>query len=340
VVHFRDSRPGLFLLNNDPRRDWLPSSGVAFQRFAMANGFSVRDLQVGSAGSAEDLLRLAGLDWDVIELPLHLDYGRFRDGRPLTGWRALARPDRDEVMSVETSHYSVANHADLLRAALEHCRRVAPSVPIAAVAYGVRAERVLFVIRVEVDEEPLFLLIRNSHGGSGAVRFQFTHLDPSGAVVVYDEPSATHAIPHVGKMREEKLPSFARYSSALRRFVDEAIPMIEKVRNTYWSPQRARGLVDHLWSTPPPHDPTPRGDLQLTPVDRFADVRATRAHAIARLEEAESADAAFHALCRYVDFESDAADKGDMTPDRDQRLTHGAGTSFKARGWAWIRRNT
>ncbi len=339
MAHFRDSRPGLFLLDRDYGRDFWLTSGAAFQRFAGSYGFAVGDLWRDSASTTEALDR-ARLDWRVRELPLHVSFGRHLDGSPLTGWRGLARPDRPDVMAVETSYYSVADNRDLLSAALEHCERVAPSYPVAVVSYGHRGEQIFFALRIELPDEPLFLLIRNSHGGSGAVRFRFVHLDPSGAVVLYAEPEATHAIPHVGKMREEKLPTFARHSPALRRYVEDAIPRIDQAKTLYWSPQRSRGIVDTLWPPPPPYDDAPVGDMTISPVDRNAKARTTRAHVRALLDSAQSADEAFRVLCRYIDFDSDAADKGDMTPDRGQRLTHGAGSMIKTRAWEWIRRNT
>src|SRR4051794_35082504 len=219
-------------------------------------------------------------------------------------------------MSVETSHYSVANNRDVLKAALQHCQRVAPVAVVAATSYGAHDERVFLALRIEWNVEPLYMLIRNSHGGDGALRFELVHLDDTGALVVYGEPAATHSIPHVGKMRDEKLPSFAQHSPFLRIYIEEAMPVIHQVRDTFWSPQRASALVDHLWTPPPPYDPTPGGDHQISPPDMFAMERTTRAHLLDRLTGVQTADEAFREVCRFVDFNSDATDKGDMTRDR------------------------
>lgn len=55
-----------------------------------------------------------------------------------------------------------------------------------------------------------------------------------------------------------------------------------------------------------------------------------------QLQDVDNAADAYRRLCSYVDHQSEARERGDLTEDRDEWLALGAGWHFKQRIWRWI----
>lgn len=100
------------------------------------------------------------------------------EANPVPGYKALVRPDTEQVMSVVTTSYSVAENEWVALALQQFCSRLGEQKPIiAAASFGRDAERTMFAGRVSAnEEEALCVLAYNTHGGEGAVCFQLVEV--------------------------------------------------------------------------------------------------------------------------------------------------------------------
>jgi phage/plasmid-like protein (TIGR03299 family) len=130
--------------------------------------------------SVEEALTLSGLDWQVVQRPLHVALGDDPDTlSPLEAWRANVRSDTDTVLGVVSEDYRVVqNHeAFAFLAALigSDCHW-----ETAGGLWGGRQVWALCVLpdQLEVggDELRQFMLITTRHDGGGAVTVKPTEV--------------------------------------------------------------------------------------------------------------------------------------------------------------------
>ena len=263
MLHYRDAKAGKFHLNHE---DWLPPSpdpDPPFLRFARKQGVGV-NLWTGEGREAVDLLRDAGLNWPVHRREVLVPARRPQDDElslftseraglaEAREYRALVRPDTEEIMSVVTTAYGVAENRWVALAAERFASRLKVEQPLfGAVSFGRNKERTLFLARLRGDEEEaLCLLAYNSHGGEGAVKFQIVEANrQTGTVYVLDTRHATYSVPHVGDMEERLLgASDSKHDETfIERYVAETEPLWRRLQDTNWSPRRTKALIQDLW---------------------------------------------------------------------------------------------
>lgn len=124
-------------------------------------------------------LSLARLDWPVhsrdVLVPTRED--GMREAR---GYKALVRPDTDDIMSVVTTTYHHAENAWVIRATADLARRASPNRNpiVGAVGFGRDHGRSLFAAKISGDaDNATCLLAYNSHGGEGSIRFQIVQVN-------------------------------------------------------------------------------------------------------------------------------------------------------------------
>lgn len=291
--------------------------------------------------SAAECLAAAGLNWPVDRREVLVPSGRhLGETINATGSRALVRPDTEEIMSVVTNAYSVAeNHwiADAMETLVNPLGTSPPM--LAAVNFGRTNERSMFAARVRGDDNnALCLLAYNQHGGEGAVRFQLVEADRrTCAVYAPDSMHANWLISHTGNMKKA-LTSFARYSgkSMIDGYLAETQPIWTRLANTPWDPDATDALIKELWgSTPALTTTSPNG----TERSNGEEVHRHPGHC-PMLPDADDAANAYRWICEWLDNHSEACEPRDFTKSRDERLALGAGTKMKHKAWRWIVSNT
>ncbi len=347
MYHFRDSRPGLFYLNNDryERPPDTSSKMPPFLRFASKYGVGL-NLWQGDGTSAQALVSGAGLDWPVMRRRVVVPTGPgISQDTEANHYKALVRPDTEQVMSVVTSAYSVAEN-QWVAAATEHFASRAERRPsmIAAVGFGRTGERTMFAARVMGDDTAaLCLLAYNTHGGEGAVKFQLVEVDrPLGVTCVLDSPYATLSFPHVGDLKERlerrSRPRNPNTETFIERYLTATQPLWKRLEDTLWTPRHTSALIRELWGeTPDPKVGSPDGQVQA-----IDDVKARHPghHLPSQMRGLTDAANAYRAICDWIDNRSEACERGDFTKDRDERLALGAGNKYKRDAWRWILNNT
>lgn len=156
-----------------------------------AQMFSVREVPwhglgkvVTEAPSIPGAIKLAGLDWNVRELPIAFDNGAsLKSGieyKNIQGYKSLVRSSDDSVLSVMKSSYTVLQNQSAFEFFNPFVEAKAASLETAG---SLREGKVIWVMAklnkapIEVgkgDEVNKFLLLSNSHDGSIAVRVGFT----------------------------------------------------------------------------------------------------------------------------------------------------------------------
>lgn len=348
MLHFRDSRPGLFFKEDDGRNPLpAPQENPPFLRFAAKHGVAL-DLWSKETAPAKDLLVAANLDWRAHrrEVIVPAGPGLIEDTNA-HHYRSLVRPDTGQVMSVVTDHYADADNLVVAEALEQHARRISHGESlIAAAGFGRDGERTFFASRITSDSHhAVCLLAYNTHGGDGAVRFQVVEVDRSHRVTyVIDSTHATKSWSHTGDIngRLDLDSRRSRSESFVERYLAETTPLWEQLRHTLWTPGHTNELVHHLWGQTPEAPPTPvspRFDRQGRATIPEA-ARHPGHHLPDRMDRATDAAGAFRAVCDWIDNHSEACERGDFTPDRDERLALGAGNAYKRRAWRWIVHNT
>ncbi|MGW3246528.1 hypothetical protein [Streptomyces sp. NPDC001070] len=311
-------------------------------RFARKHGPSL-NLWSGEGHLAAPMLELAGLQWPVEEREVLVPIKRRgeRTATPVRGLRALVRPDTEQVMSVVTTAYRVAENEWVALALQQFCSRLGEQEPIiAAASFGRNAESTIFAGRVSGNaEEAICILAYNTHGGEGAVRFQLVEVSKhQKTTFILDSAHASLSVAHVGRVQDRLMydSSPDRDETFIERYLSETKPLWDKLANTLWTPRHTSALIKKLWGSTPP--------LTRTDYSEQSSVGEAHRHPGHHLPDMMSqiSDAAnaYRAICYWIDNESEACNHGDFTKDRDERLALGAGHNYKRRAWRWILDNT
>lgn len=343
MYHYRDAKAGTFYLERHDLHPGSPSETPPFLRFARKHGLSL-DLWSGEGLLAAPMLESAGLQWPVEEREVLVPIKR-RDeweATPVRGYKALVRPDTEQVMSVVTTSYSVAENEWVALALQQFCSRLGEREPIvAAASFGRDAERTMFAGRVSGNEgEALCVLAYNTHGGEGAVRFQLVEVNRhERTTFILDSAHASLSIPHVGDMEDRLMRASSpdRNETFIERYLSETEPLWRQLANTLWTPRHTSALIKELWGYTPPLTRTDLGEQVTSPGE---DRRHPGHHLPQTMNQISDAANAYTAICYWIDNESEACERGDFTKDRDERLALGAGHKYKQRAWRWIVDNT
>lgn len=343
MAHFRHSRPGYFYLNDDrhERLPSQPSETPPFLRFAFNEGVAL-NVWAGEGAHAHELLRGAHLAWSVDRREVVIPPGEgLTKFTAANHYRALVRPDTQQIMSVVTSHYVVAENRWVARATEMFAQRIEqrPSM-IAAVGSGRDGERSLFAARVSGDNDrAICLLAYNTHGGEGAVRFQLIECDRrTGTTYVLDSSHASISFPHVGDI-EDRLNRASEPENGdtfVERYLAETGPMWEHLQDRLWTTRHTPALIKALWGGTP--------DRRLGVPGRPQGVDAVAArhpgyHLPHMMHDVSDAASAYRVICDWIDNRSEACERGDFTKSRDERLAMGAGNRYKRDAWKWITAN-
>lgn len=259
MSHYRDAKAGKFYLNREDSLPTSPDQDPPFLRFARKQGVGV-DLWKGEGGTAVDLLRDAGLNWRVhgreVLVPARPrqddELDLFASDRPglaeARGYRALVRPDTEEIMAVVTAAYRVAENRWVAEALEDLSSRLEAGPPvIAATSHGREHERTLFVGRVTATpDEALCLLAYNTHGGEGAVRFQLAEANRrTGTTYVLDSEHAAMAIPHVGDLEDRlrRASSRDQDETFVERYLAETRPLWDRLSDNLWTRRHTAALI-------------------------------------------------------------------------------------------------
>ena len=343
MVHFRDARPGHFYLQDEhvERVPASPSEIPPFLRFAAKQGVAV-DLWTGEAALPHQLLSAANLGWPVARREVMVPAGPgIAETTTASHYRALVRPDTQQIMSVVTSGYAVAENAWVGQATAHYASRTEyqPAM-IAAVGFGRDGERTMFAARVTGDDnDAVCLLAYNTHGGEGAVRFQLIECDRrTRATYVLDHPDASWSFAHVGDL-QDRLEVVSRpggRETVVERYLAETRPLWDRLHDTVWTRRHTAALIKALWGETP--DPREGFGDRLEGHDRVK-ARHPGHHLPPRMAETTDAANAYRAICEWLDNQSEACERGDFTKDRDERLALGAGNKYKRSAWKWILNN-
>ena len=373
MYHYRDWQGGDFYLDPDIRPGSTPSDVMPFLRFIQKQEPGLaRELwtSTGTDGDApwtwietdqdalrkwiekgedahrkwidEDrsgLLGKAGLNWSVTQAEVFVSIPEAHQPILASHHRALVRPDRNEVMSVVTTAYRIAENEWVAETAValgRQCNRTAELV--GAAGFGRYHERTIFVVRVGgTAKNTLVLLAYNTHGGEGAVRFQIVEADQDHRTVLApDSKHASVSVPHIGDVKERL--ELLRDQKMVKHYISETLPVWISLKDALWTPRHTRDLLQALWGKPPNLRPTTPDGTPLVP-DQHA-LRHPAQHLTLVLAGCTVADEAYRLICAYLDNESEACERGDFTKDRDERLALGAGLRLKQRAWQWIVANT
>ncbi|WP_406515643.1 hypothetical protein OH809_25290 [Streptomyces sp. NBC_00873] len=342
MYHYRDAKAGKFYLERHELHPGSPSETPPFLRFARKHGPSL-DLWSGEGHLAAPMLESAGLHWPVEEREVLVPIKRRgeRKATPVRGYKALVRPDTEQVMSVVTTSYSVAENEWVALALQQFCSRLGEQKPIiAATSFGRDAERTMFAGRVSGnEEEALCVIAYNTHGGEGAVCFQLVEVHKrQRTTFILDSAHASLSIAHVGRMQYRLMHASSpdRDETFIERYLSETKPLWHQLANTLWTPRHTSALIKKLWGSTPP--------LTRTDLSEQSSIGDSHRHPGYHLPDTMSqiSDAAnaYRAICCWIDNESEACKRGDFTKDRDERLALGAGHTYKQRAWRWIVDNT
>ncbi|MDX3097719.1 hypothetical protein PV417_24780 [Streptomyces sp. ME19-03-3] len=339
MFHYRESKAGKFYLERDPQQRSSPSEIPPFLRFASRRGVAL-DLWKGEGKEADPLLASARLDWTVEARDILAPIGHGnRQATQIRGYRALVRPDTEQVMSVVTSAYSVAENEWVVLALERLCQRFGKREPILAIAsFGHDAERTMFAGFVKGDQdEALCLLAYNTHGGEGAVRFQLVEVSRSDkSTFVLDSAHASLSIPHVGRVQDRlmEVSSPDRDETFIERYLSETTPLWQRLSEALWTSRHTNALIKELWGTTPSLTRVaPNGEVHSTGEEC---ARHPGHHLTESMKQISDAASAYVAVCDWIDNRSEACERGDFTKDRDERLALGAGNRHKQRAWRWI----
>jgi hypothetical protein len=333
MPHYRDTKGGEFLVASEDDRGSGPRGVPPFLRFCREWG-AVGDLVSEPRCDPRQLLGAAALDWRVDHRPVLTRLGL--EVSPVSGYEALVRPDREQVMAIVSSAYRVAENVEFAQAVLGLAARHDPGAAlVGAASFGRHGERTLFACRVTQlsRHEVLVLLAHNRHGGEGAARVQLVIADLAAEGVL--TPPATRAsyeIPHVGRMRDrlESLHDSSMIDDFLRE-ISEPRTLLEKAG---WSRSRTQRLLHELWGDPSDDESRSRDGTPRELSDRAR--RHPAGHLSPDLDGCSTAFDAFRRVCSFLDNESEACERGDFTKDRDERLALGAGTKLKQKAWLWL----
>jgi hypothetical protein len=351
MYHFSEAKKGLFYLNKEDRIPVpVPNGQPAFLRFADKHGVA-DDLWDGEGISASAALQHANLAWPVEVRPVLVpsSTGGLIEARD---YRALVRPDTEDVMSVVTTTFHIAENDWVIRAAERFSERLGAERPlIGAVGFGRDHERTAFIGRIRVDESSALCLLAYNQHSEGAVRFQLIEVDRhTGTVYAPASTYASTTLSHVGDMRM-RLELLAQPSLQIRvrtrpdldvtfieQYLDDTQPRWDRMADTLWTPKRTSGLIDELLKAPKePAKGTERSDID--PDDDEAK-RYPGPYLRDSMRSIDNAASAYKRICYYLDHESEACERGDFTKNRDERLALGAGLKLKQRAWTWIADNT
>lgn len=333
MPHYRDAKRGDFLIAPEDERGFGPRGVPPFLRFCREWG-AVGDLVSEPRCDPQQLLGAAALDWRVDHRPALTD---LRWGvSPVSGYEALVRPDREQVMAIVSSAYRVAENDELARAVLDlAARHDRHAALVGAASFGRRGERTLFACRVTQlsRNEVLVLLAHNRHGGEGAARVQLVIADlAADAVLTPPAIWASYEIAHIGRMCD-RLDSL-RDSSMVDDFLREIAEPRTLLEKAGWSRSRTQRLLHELWGDPSDDELRSRHGALLEPSDRAR--RHPAGYLSPDLDRSGTAFDAFRRICSFLDNESEACERGDFTKDRDERLALGAGTKLKQKAWRWL----
>jgi hypothetical protein len=343
MFHYRDARAGRFYLNRLDHLPDYPSETPPFIRFARKLGGGL-DLWAGEGATAESLLSTLGLHWSVHVREVLVPSGRGPHGmEQARGYRALVRPDNEQIMSIVTIAYSFAENDWVALATEQLASRLGEKEPLtAAVSFGRNGERTLFAARVTGNEdEALCLLAHNTHGGEGAVRFQLVQADRrTRSVYVLDSAHATMTVPHLGDVQDRLIRASDpdRDETFIERYLVESKPLWDRLRDKLWTPRHSTALIEELWRKTPPLTKTAPNGNEVSTGEESSHYPGQ--HLLHRMRDCTDAANAYRTICYYLDNESEACERGDFTKDRDERLALGAANKFKLDAWRWIIDNT
>lgn len=330
MSNFRESKGGDFFLERG--RPVLPLPALMPPlRFALGQGGEAVDPWKVDWVDTSQLVARARLDWPVDVRRVLMPDG---DGiAAVEGYRALVRPDTGCPMSVVSRSYRHADNQWVAEAAVAVARAYdRESCLIGAVGFGRDQERTLFVVRVgRPSDLALVLLVHNTHGGEGAVRFQLVEAERggSGAVLTPAVEPAVQSVPHSGDI-EANLRRLV-HREMVEKYVTETSSVWERLAEALWTPRHTKSLIDELWPQPERLFPHTSDNTTL---------HHPRRHLSELLIGFSDAANVYRAICRYMDNDSEAREQGDFTKDRDERLALGAGLRHKQRAWKWIVKNT
>ncbi len=316
-----------------------PKGALPVLRYAQQKGVGLPD-RLWQDGGTDDvgMLHDAHLRWRVDERAVLVPSpGRGAEPVKADHYKALVRPDTDEVMSVVSSTYRVAENDWVSDAALMLARQTDRESALVGVAgFGRTNERTIFAVRVRASEhDALVLLAYNTHGGEGAVRFQLVEADRrTRTVLTPDVPHASASVPHVGDV-EKRLKDLVHHRM-VEQYLTETEPVWGRLADRLWSPRHTKALVLELFGKPRP--PAVIDGRTLEPAEQI--LCHPSSHLTDSLDDYDDAASAYRRICYYFDNESEARERGDFTKDRDERLALGAGLRLKQRAWQWIVANT
>lgn len=330
MFNFRESKGGDFFLERGKPAPQHPELMPPL-RFAAGQGGAVVDPWTSDGTNMWQMLAQARLDWPVdvrpVLMPTHTGTA------VIEHYRALVRPDTGHPMSVASRSYRHAENEWVADAAVAVARaHDRASCLVGAVGFGRDHERTLFTVRVgHPADRGLTLLVYNTHGGEGAVRFQFIEAEPgpSGAVLTPAVPTAAVSINHVGDVKANLQRLVHR--DMVDKYLAETTPTWNRLEDALWTPRHTKSLIDELW---------PQPERVFKSTSDNTTLHHPRGHLTDLLAGYSDAANAYRAICRYLDNDSEARGQGDFTKDRDERLALGAGLKHKQRAWRWITDNT
>ena len=127
---------------------------------------------VMDAPTSEDALRLAGLDWRVIQKPLVTE-----DGIPVPGFKANVRDIDDQVLGVVTDRYKVVQNQEAFAFTDELLGHGVKYETAGSLQNGRRTwllAKLPHQYIISGDEITPYLVFMNSHDGTGAIKAAMT----------------------------------------------------------------------------------------------------------------------------------------------------------------------
>lgn len=143
------------------------------------SGFSANGIElwhglgeiIKDAPTSEDVIRIAGLDWDVIPKPIYDEFGR-----ELPGYKVNIRSSDNMALGIVTDRYKVVQNREAFAFTDELLGQGVRYETAGSLASG---KRVWMLARMEntwLAEEEIspFMVFTNSHDGTGAIRVAMT----------------------------------------------------------------------------------------------------------------------------------------------------------------------
>lgn len=145
------------------------------------NMFSVREVPwhnqgiiVQDAPTSEDAIRLAGLDWDVLQKPIYLE-----DGTEITGNYANVRSSDNKPLGIVGERYKIVQNRD----AFSFTDALLGEGVVYETAGSLKDGKVIWLLarmpeQFEIlgDKVDPYLVFTNSHDGTGAVKVTMTNV--------------------------------------------------------------------------------------------------------------------------------------------------------------------